>query len=251
VSTGRRRKAEHKTKDPLPFDGLRVGLDGEWLASEMAIFLTCLSDLYEFRMLFMEPELFRSHTPVGHHQFVMGTLRDESFQLPPSVDFITHLADLKERDRATGAPTTPPLRVRSILYASPGFSDLGGVGKVCEAVADLLKRIIDAFAERKQRAAEASLTLAKAKEIEHRIKREDAQSKQAVETQRLTNVALAHDIEMRSHDLSLKFVEFGHEANMPVVQRLARDTKKRVDALGSLVTQGKITSVETGRSEGA
>jgi hypothetical protein len=100
--------------------GLRVGIAGDWNASDFAAFFGEADNFYEFSAV-----RFRilAYSPI-----------DQSPQM-------------LRRSAAVGQP----LAVRRIQYASPGFTDLVGLGALTRELREFLQFLIVHFREREDR----------------------------------------------------------------------------------------------------
>lgn len=141
---------------------LRLELDGSWSADELGQALVDLSDLYDLR-LFLE-QLNQDHR--DWERFYKELLHFHPFRhlwkrrlsrwgplfwapgyggLPPALDEgrLSRLRRLFEPEER--------LQVRRINYASPGFSDLAGIGAVIGHVKEFILKLIERRDVRRKR----------------------------------------------------------------------------------------------------
>lgn len=140
---------------------VRLELEGRWSADDLGWVLISLSDLYDLR-LFLELldednrawerilEGLGEAPPLRHRWRRIRTLghlqRAQGFGgAPPILDEqqLSQLSRLFEPEER--------LAVRQIRYASPGFSDLAGIGTVVGHVKDLIVKLIERHDSRRQR----------------------------------------------------------------------------------------------------
>lgn len=141
---------------------VRLKFEGRWTAEELGQSLLSLSDLYDLR-LFLEyiredcrdwerfyDELM--HSPLFRHRWkrwlaMRGPLPwTPGFGgVPPILDEgqLSRLSRLFEREER--------LEVRRINYASPGFSDLAGIGSVIGHLKDFILKLLERHDSRRQR----------------------------------------------------------------------------------------------------
>jgi hypothetical protein len=140
---------------------LRLKMDGRWLADELGSCVSDLAALYDLRMCL---ELMREDQRDWEHffdelwhfgpmrrQFKRRFLRGQMFPTPfPTLSSaqidVTQLSAL----RAFLEPSER-LEIRRLNYASPGASDLAGVGAIVGHVKDFVVKLIDRHDTRRQR----------------------------------------------------------------------------------------------------
>jgi hypothetical protein len=158
---------------------LRLNMEGRWLADELGSCMSDLSALYDLRMcleLLREDEtdwelLFDElmHFPPLRRRFKRRLLRQQLFPFAPlaaQID-ITKVSTLREY-----LEPSERLEVRRLNYASPGTSDLAGVGAIVGHVKDFVHKLIDRHDTRRQRELNDERAAA---EIDH-IRIENARS---------------------------------------------------------------------------
>ena len=169
----------------------RIGLDGRWLSSEMADLFGSLEAAYIAIAQVTDQSLHRELQRV---------------ELP-----LTKTSNIGVPDDA--------LIVREISYSSPGFSDLGGAGKIIEQLVNLVFGLYDRIASREDRAL-------------------------ARQRQRLEIEAMS----IENYGAWLRKVQETNETieSLPDIQlQLMRDALiKNSVSLGQMMARGRITSVE-------
>lgn len=128
---------------------LRLQIDGRWEPEDFIEVLTAIESLYYkatlTRSFFYEPPFFWFERSSVAMSF------DENMDLANNW--------LLAQARTIARPHKR-LGVARIQYASPGGIDLIGLGKACEAIANIIERIVKFFAEcelRKQRDRQAQI----------------------------------------------------------------------------------------------
>lgn len=140
---------------------LRLNMDGRWLADELGSYVSDLAALYDLRMvleLMREDQLDWEHyfDELWHfgpmrRQFKRRFLRRQMFPMPflplssAQID-VTQLSALREY-----LEPSERLEIRRLNYASPGVSDLAGVGAIVGHVKDFVVKLIDRHDTRRQR----------------------------------------------------------------------------------------------------
>jgi len=144
---------------------LRVGIDGQWEASEFAMSLSALDRLYTLRFgLALEMEELRElrdfylDGPFSPLPPSLRHVRRWTKMAPPSF-FRSERTPLVAGGRLTAHSSemlepNERLVVRRVIYGSPGIKDLIGVGEIVGHVKDLLLRLIDLWSTRRQRKLE-------------------------------------------------------------------------------------------------
>lgn len=138
---------------------MRLGFDGKWSAEELGQALISIADLYNLR-LFLEYQ---------REEFLERERAYEELLLPPSVrtrwrrelSFLGPLGRVsslgfipQSLDGAEWARLFVPeerLQIRRISYASPGFSDLAGIGTVVGHLKDFILKLVERRDLRTQR----------------------------------------------------------------------------------------------------
>ena len=143
---------------------LRIGIDGEWEAGELATSLSVLDWLYTVGfVLALEAEEVAELSD----SYVVDAPRPAFSHSPRSLRRWARLTSPSllrlERAPLPGQPTVAPsellepeerLVVKRVLYGSPGIQDLAGVGEIVGHVKDLLVRLIEHWLARRQRLLE-------------------------------------------------------------------------------------------------
>ena len=143
---------------------LRIGIDGQWEATEFATSLNALDHLYTLRFgLTLESEELRE---------LRDSYLDAPFPIIPRS--LRALRWVRNAPASFFRPEGGPIRasgrliettselleprehlmVQRIIYGSPGISDLAGIGEIVGHVKDLLMRLIEYWSTRRQRALE-------------------------------------------------------------------------------------------------
>lgn len=137
-----------------PLNTIRIEMNGRWTAHELGELLVSLSDLYNMRALMSKQES-------NSEKFVLDLLRQLSLQKAlqkadeqqkvPLRSIIAPYAwgggiPLESRELARVCQNVLPegtLRVRRVVYSSPGSADLAGIGDSIGHIKDIIFRIID------------------------------------------------------------------------------------------------------------
>ncbi|HWN08678.1 MAG TPA: hypothetical protein VNO50_05295 [Pyrinomonadaceae bacterium] len=205
---------------------LRIEMEGRWYAEELGSAASAISELYDLRFVL---ELMREdqrdwevfydelmHFPPFRRQWKRKLMRQQlmpnPFLPPSSVQFdvsqLSRLHEYLEPDER--------LEVRRLSYASPGASDLAGIGVIVGHVKDFVFKLIDRHDTRRQRELNDERT---AVEIE-RMRIENARS----------------------------FVALGRELGFSEseMRKLAAHVDDKQEVLIRLVDQKKLTGVSLG-----
>ena len=140
---------------------LRLGIEGRWTCQEFTSLLSSVEDLYNLRLIL---EVLREDSREFDEIFF------EMMHMPPfrrwrrkaRLGFPLALSPLGLPASAALSTTQLPrlseylspgeaLEVRRISYASPGVSDLAGIGSIVGHVKDFAVRVIELWTERDQR----------------------------------------------------------------------------------------------------
>ena len=142
---------------------VRLKLDGRWSADDLGQALLSLSDLYDLR-LFLESlredqrdweRVYNEvlHSPFSGHRWKRGSrgwgptawMQGFGGQMPPTLDDaqLSKLSRMFEPEER--------LEVRRINYASPGFTDLAGIGTVIGHLKDFVLKLVERRDLRRQR----------------------------------------------------------------------------------------------------
>jgi len=113
-------------------EGFRLVVDGSWTANDFSLMLRGLDDLYNIT------------TILSNNLLKYSEIREEAFPLDRR----------KIRRIALRSGDAGPLAVQRISYASPGFADIGGIGKAVREVRLLVFGVIDRFLDHKKRKLE-------------------------------------------------------------------------------------------------
>lgn len=141
---------------------VRLNFDGRWSADELGQTLLSLSDLYDLR-LFLEYlredhrdwELFCDelmHFPPFRHRWKRQLSAWRTLPWAPAFGGVPPVIDDAQLSRLSRlfAPEER-LEVRRIRYASPGFSDLAGVGVVIGHIKEFILKLVERRDSRRQR----------------------------------------------------------------------------------------------------
>lgn len=169
---------------------IRIEMDGRWTAHELGELLVTLSDLYNLRALLT----LISKQECNSETFLLDLLRQLSLQKAlqkadeqqkvPLRSIIAHYAwgggiPLESRELARLSQNLLPegtLRVRRVVYSSPGSTDLAGIGVIIGHIKDIIFRFIDWRLDREKRNIENELAQAELA----RIRIENAQKLVAI-----------------------------------------------------------------------
>lgn len=129
---------------------LRIGIDGNWTASDFAQSFEALDHLYNSRFIFaLEAEDFRElrmrykdFGPYPHMRRMGYIAPSPLLHFGASID-ADSLLEPDER-----------LFVRRVIYGSPGLKDIAGLGEIVGHVKDLLIKLIDVCSTGRQRELE-------------------------------------------------------------------------------------------------
>lgn len=116
---------------------LRFEINENWYSPEMGIFLLHLNDLYR---LYLGLEVIHTDEHARDYLRDMKAHDEQRLNLANGLVYISHKAQRFNH-----------LRVVRIQYASPGVQDLAGIGVIVGHVKDLVLRLIDLAASRKER----------------------------------------------------------------------------------------------------
>ena len=199
---------------------MRFELDGKWSAEEFGQLFVSLSNLYDLRMF-----LALLREDIGEwERYYQGFL-----DFPPSVrrrirrypyrtlfPFWQQLPNLDDSYLSRLSELIAPeerLRVRQIDYASPGITDLTGMGEVVGHLKDLVLRLIERRDEKRSR--------------------DLSEERAALENERL-RIANAR-----------KFVALGRELgySKTELRRLIRHVDEKQDPIIRLISQRKLLNV--------
>ena len=144
-------------------DIIRIDIDGDWTAEEMARSLAHASDLYNLRLLVqvsnedardwervwmkMRHSMF-PRKMMRHRMRMMPLFMSQGFFLPGT------FANINIEQVMEAVNLIYPeerLRLRRIQFASPGFKDLAGFGEIVGHLKDFLLRIIELCVDRRKR----------------------------------------------------------------------------------------------------
>lgn len=132
---------------------LRISIDGRWSVSDFSTFFSrieVLNELAHFGQISVDGQtslgVFRSRyaswfryepfwSDAEFEMFLEGKAEEETVR-----DFIREVA------------TPEPLRVRQVQFASPGHTDLGGIGKVIEQIRLFVMAIVERYDAKPDRA---------------------------------------------------------------------------------------------------
>jgi len=141
---------------------VRLDLDGRWSADDLGQSLISLSDLYDLR-LFLEyvredhrdwerfyEELM--HFPPFRHRWKRRLSGWGPLPWAPGLGGVPPVLDDAQLSRLSRLfEPEERLEVRRISYASPGFSDLAGIGTVIGHVKDFVLKLVERRDSRRQR----------------------------------------------------------------------------------------------------
>lgn len=139
---------------------LRIGIDGQWEASEFAASLNALDRLYTLRFgLALESEELRElrdlymDVPFPPYPRSLRAFRWAKLALrrPEGASLVGG-----DQLALSSEPLEPHERlvVQRIIYGSPGINDLAGIGEIVGHVKDVLVRLLDHWSTRRQRELE-------------------------------------------------------------------------------------------------
>lgn len=205
---------------------VRLDLDGRWSADDLGQSLISLSDLYDLR-LFLEflredhrdwerfyEELM--HFPPFRHRWKRRMSSWGPLPWAPGFGGAPPVLDEAQLSRLSRLfEPEERLEVRRISYASPGFTDLAGVGTVVGHIKDFIIKLLERRDSRRQR----ELNDERAALENDRIRLENARN----------FVALGRDLGYSETDLRL----------------LAAHVDKKQEPLVRLIDQQKLRGVST------
>ena len=201
---------------------LRVNLEGRWQVREFGLFLFAVSDLYNLRLLLEvmreeQEKLERDYREFWDWPPLPTRLKRGLFIKPlPSFDFT--YSELYQIHRYI--TDDEQLKIRRLEYASPGSSDLVGIGAIVGHVKDFTQRLIERRDAKRQREASVAKTEAETRRIE-------------AETEGIRI------------DNARKFLELERDRFLTEMQKrtLMNYVDEKGQLLDGLVDEGKITGV--------
>jgi hypothetical protein len=228
-------------RDMGPIEGVRVSIDGNWTADEMALFLRACDDLYNLHV-------FISTDIPGRVRFFSDGPFDYALRRHPWM-FLLGLPDVAESNEfrrgdyltrvSAVLRTVPfheeflsplrvlPLSVRRVQYGSEGFKDLLGLGEAIKQLKEIVFGIVDYCLTYRKRVAEIEKT--QLDNEEHRKKIEQ----------------LEIDNRKRRVELVEQQVRVLKDLGVPkaAIRQALLGVDERADVIESLAMKGKIKGI--------
>jgi hypothetical protein len=222
---------------------MRIVIDGEWTATEMAQSFRALDDLYNFRVFIRSDMPHRFYKRLGRRfpfppeffleEFGPLLLFDKMFPLVGSPEvpgegrdllyaMMVMLQAVREDDSSVSA-----LEVRAVKYVSEGFKDFAGIGEIVGHVKDFVLRLIEIFITRKHREELCEQARLENEERRRRMEQLDVE----IQKQKLENIS--------------QYVQIMRDAGFSkvAVKRAMQAIDLRADILGTLIESGKIKAI--------
>jgi len=204
---------------------LRLEMDGSWECPDLGRMCLHIEDIYNLRLVlqFMledvkewQDELRENPDFFFLRRKMARALRIGAYSpITEAIPLSTLLDPLQLRRLAAILGSSGPLRIRRIEYASPGFTDLTGVGQIVGHLKDFLVQLIEICrpSSREQR------------QLENRQREVDIRQREISNAREV--VALAKDIGLSETE----------------IQRMVLWMDDRQETFIQLINEGKLTGV--------
>ena len=199
----------------------RIKIDGDWSPQEMADFLTTWDGLYHLNLLLehAKPEKLKNSSGLESEVVkwtfpATATVEERTVAIVVPMDTPRWAnADLV-RSITSLFPSDCQAKIRRVVFASPGFFDIAGLGEVVKQLKELIQFAVTHFSNRQSRSIEIAIQGERHRELQLHNTRELLQ--------------IARDFQIGEWD----------------VNQLASRLRKHEDLIFALVSEGKITGAE-------